>query len=161
MDTPDGNNPEQMIGWIPEEYPAKQKTYLAAAKQIVLREETASAIKQIISSATDPAMGLAVFIGKLVDKLETKLGPLTDDEHDHVCLVIAGWLVSSLQAMGMPGLEDAGARQDLIGRILQALDGMTQGQSGDEGGAGQAAPGAPEQATQEQAAPMDQFGGGA
>jgi hypothetical protein len=156
---PDGSDPSQAIGYIPEQYPAKEKTYLAAAKAIILRPETADTIKGILSSAQDAPMALAVFIGKIVDRLETKLGPLTDDEHDRVCLVIAGWLTSSLQAMGMPGLDDPSGRQDLIGRILTKLDQLTQGNGEPQQGAPDQEPQQPEQ--EPPAAPMDQFGGGA
>lgn len=151
---PDGGNPEQMIGYIPEEYPAKEKTYLAAAKTVLLNEQTAGMIKQLLGAGKDPAQTLAMLIGKTVDSIETKLGPLTDDEHDRVCLVIAGWLASTLQQMGMPGMDDAGARQDFMGRVMQQLDGMMQG--GDQG-----APADQQQAppTDAQQPPMGQFGG--
>lgn len=153
---PDGGNPEQMIGYIPEEYPAKEKTYLAAAKQIILRPETAQTIKGLLSRSNDAVMPIAAFIGKIVDKLETKLGPLQDDEHDRVCLVIAGWMASTMQSLGMPGMDDAGARQDFIGRVLTQLDQMQQGE-----GQGQAEgqQEAPQQGEPEPAAPMQQFGG--
>jgi len=153
---PDGGNPEQMIGYIPEEYPAKEKTYLAAAKHVLLNEQTAGMIKQLLGAGKDPAQTLAMLIGKTVDSIETKLGPLTDDEHDRVCLVIAGWLASTLQQMGMPGMDDAGARQDFMGRVLQQLDSMTQGEGqGEQAQDPQQAP--PPDAQQP---PMGQFGGG-
>ena len=151
---PDGGNPEQMIGYIPEEYPAKDKTYLAAAKTVLLNEQTAGLLKQMLSQGNDPTVTLAALIGKTVDAIETKLGPLTDDEHDRVCLVIAGWLASTLQQMGMPGMDDAGARQDFMGRVLQQLDSMQQGDGGHPPADQQQAP--PPDAQQP---PMGQFGG--
>ncbi len=153
---PDGGNPEQMIGYIPEEYPAKERTYLAAAKSVLLNEQTAGMLKQMLSQGNDPTMTLAALIGKTVDAIETKLGPLTDDEHDRVCLVIAGWLASTLQQMGMPGMDDAGARQDFMGRVLQQLDSMTQG-GGDQGPPQDQQQAPPPDAQQP---PMGQFGGG-
>lgn len=147
---PDGGNPDQMIGYIPEQYPAKDKTYLAAARAVLLNDQTATLLKKMLATSKDPTVTLAALLGKTVDAIETKLGPLTDDEHDRVCLVIAGWLASTMQKLGMPGLDDAGARQDFMGRILQNLSGGAQGEPA-------AAPG-PEQAPA--AAPMGQFAGG-
>lgn len=152
---PDGGNPEQMIGYIPEEYPAKEKTYLAAAKSVLLNEQTAGMLKQMLSQGNDPTMTLAALIGKTVDAIETKLGPLTDDEHDRVCLVISGWLASTLQQMGMPGMDDAGARQDFMGRVMQQLDSMTQGEGGEQAPTGQQQAPPPDA----QQPPMGQFGG--
>jgi hypothetical protein len=70
-----------------------------------------------------------------------------------VVVVIAGWLASTLQQMGMPGMDDAGARQDFMGRVLTQLDGMQQG------GGEQQPEAAPDPAQQQQAPPMAQFGG--
>jgi hypothetical protein len=150
---PDGGNPDHMIGYIDPNVSAKVKTYLLAAQHVVLNQQTAGVIKKLLASGTDPAMSLATFIGKTIDALETKLGPLEDNEHDQVAVHIAGWLVSSLQKMGMPGLDQPEGRQDLIGRILQALDGLTKG---DQGAPEEQSP--PE-AAPEQQAPLGQFGG--
>lgn len=149
---PDGGDPSQMIGYIPDEYPAKDKTYLAAAKAVLLNEQTAGTLKQMLAAGKDPAQTLALLIGKTIDSIETKLGPLTDEEHDRVCLVIAGWMASTLQQMGMPGMDDAGARQDFMGRVLTQLDGMQQG-------GGEQQPEAAPDPAQQQAPPMAQFGG--
>lgn len=158
---PDGGDPSQAIGYIPDEYPAKEKTYLLAAKKVILNEQTAKVIRQLLSSSNDAATALAAFIGKTVDAIETKLGPLTDEEHDRVCLVIAGWLASSLQAMGMPGMDSPEGRQDLMGRVLKRLDSMTQGQGQEGAGEPPAGQREPEPGAQPQGAapPMDQFGG--
>jgi hypothetical protein len=153
---PDGGNPDVMIGYIPEEYPAKEKTYLAAARKVIVNDQTAGILKQMLASGNDPAMTLAAFIGKTVDALETKLGPLNDDEHDRVCLVIAGWMASTLQKMGMPGMDDAGARQDFMGRVLQQLDGLNSGQPQGQ----QEAQEAPQSAPEAPPGPMQQFARG-
>ena len=126
--SPDGGDPTAMVGYIPEEYPAKIKTYLAAARKVYLRDETAAMIRKMLGAANDPAHALALFVGKIIDSLETKLGPLTDDEHDKVALIICGWLASTMQAMGMPGMDSPEGRQDFMGRILNQLDSMQQEQ---------------------------------
>ena len=154
---PNGGNPDQMIGYIPDQASAKVKTYLLTAKAVILNPQTASILKQMLAGGNDMAMTLATFVGKTIDSIETKLGPLTPQEHDQVALIVTGWLVSSLQKMGAPGLEDQGARHDLLGRILQALDQLTQGDQQQDPNAptpdqGAAPPDA-------QAQPLAQFGG--
>jgi hypothetical protein len=163
---PDGNDPSQMIGYIDPNATPKVKTYLTAAKAIVVNPQTADILKKMLTQGQDPAMTLATFIGKTIDTLETKLGPLEQQEHDQVAVHIAGWLVSSLQHMGMPGLDDQGARHDLLGRILQALDQLTGGDQPQDQGAPQqppdgAVPSAPQGSPQDpsQAPPLAQFGG--
>lgn len=156
---PDANKPEDMIGYIDPNASPKVKTFLLAAKQILISPMGAQTVKGLLSqSKGDPSMPIATLIEKTIQKLEDKLGPLQDPEHDQVALHIAGWITSSLQHMHMPGLDDAGARQDLIGRIMQALDQMTQGQGQ------QSAPQGPPQAQQpppdQGGAPMQQFAGG-
>ena len=119
---PDGGNPDQMVGYIPNDAPAKVRVYLKAAQAALLNDEGAKLLRKVLGSSADHVKGIALIVGKTIDKLETKLGPLTDQENDQVAFFITGWLVSSLQAMGMPGLDDAQGRQDLIGRVLQTLD---------------------------------------
>lgn len=166
---PNPNKPEDMIGYIEPGTSPKVKTFLLAAKQILISPQGAQIVKGLLSKSNgDPSMPIAALIEKTIQKLEDKLGPLEDQEHDQVALHIAGWIVSSLQHMGMPGLTDAGARQDLIGRIMQALDQMTQGQGQQQ----QGQQGPPQQAQQPQqppqgppgqppqgGGPMAQFGG--
>jgi hypothetical protein len=163
---PDGNSPDQMIGYIDPNASPKVKTYLLTAKQFLLNAQGAQFVKSLLKTAKgDPSTAIAMFIGKLLEKLQDKLGPLEQQEHDQVAMHLAGWIVSSLQKMGMPGLDDAGARQDLIGRILQALDGMTganqpQGQHSPQQGPPQQGPptGAPQ--PPQAGPPMQQFAPG-
>lgn len=124
---PDGNDSSKMIGYIDPGLPPKVQTFLEAAKAGLLNAQGAVMLKKVLSQAGDHVKALAMLIEKTIQKLEDKLGPLEDQEHDQVAFFIAGWLVSSLQEMGMPGLDNAEGRQDLIGRVLQALDGMTKG----------------------------------
>lgn len=153
------DDPDQAIGYIDPGVSQKVKTYLMAAQPVVLNEQTAQALKQLLSQGNDPAMAIATLIGKIIDSLETKLGPLEQQEHDQVAVHIAGWIVSSLQKMGMPGLDQQDGRHDMLGRILQALDQLTggQGQSPDQGQPPQQDQSAAPQ--QDQGAPLAQFGG--
>lgn len=146
------NDNAQMIGYIEDGVSAKVKTYLLAAKSLVLNAQSAQTLKQLLAQGKDPAQTLALIIGKVIDALESNLGPLEQEEHDQVAFHIGGWLVSSLGEMGMPGLDAPEGRQDLLGRVLQALDGMTQEQGEGAGPQGAAPAGA-------QGAPMAQFGG--
>lgn len=156
---PDPNKPEDMIGYIDPNASPKVKTFLLAAKQILISPMGAQTVKGLLSqSKGDPSMPIATLIEKTIQKLEDKFGPLQDPEHDQVAMHMAGWIVSSLQHMGMPGLDDAGARQDLIGRIMQALDQMTQGQ--DEGTPQDQGEDAQMGAPQGPPQPMQQFAGG-
>lgn len=155
----DESKGSDMIGHIDPNASPKVKTFLLAAQHIVLNPQTADILKQLLSQGQDPAQTLAAFIGKTMDGIETRLGPLQDQEHDQVAVHIAGWLVSSLQEMGMPGLDTPAGRQDLIGRILQALDGMTQGQQSAAPQGDQNTPQGPTQDQQPPPGPMAQFGG--
>ncbi len=150
---PDGGDPNVAIGFIPDEYSAKEKTFLTAAKAVLLNDQTAGIIRQMLGQGGDATKTLALLLAQTVDKLETKLGPLNDDEHDRVCLVLAGWMASTMQAMGMPGMDDPGGRQDFMGRVLTQLDSMTQG------GGEQGEQPAPEQPPEQ--APIRPFAGGA
>lgn len=163
QDPTDGGDPKQMIGWVPSGFPAKLRVYLKMARAALISPMGSAMLKKCLQ-AGDHVKGLAYLIAKTMQQLEQKFGPLQDQEYDKVAMVIAGWLVSSLQEMGMPGLDDAGARQDLMGRILQQLDALTGhgGQGGAQGAqpqGGQPAPGqtpgvgAPESGT------MPQMGG--
>lgn len=167
---PDANNPEHMIGYIDPNASPKVKTFLLAAKQVLISPQGGQIVKGLLSASKgDPSTPIAALIEKTIQKLEDKLGPLQDQEHDQVAIHIAGWIVSSLQHMGMPGLDDAGARQDLIGRIMQAVDQMTQGQGqqgpqdASQGPSQQGAPPGPPQGQappQGPPTPMQQFAGG-
>lgn len=115
----------------------------------------AQALMGAVNHAGDIAKGVAPLIETMIQKLEEKLGPLTDDEHDKVAFFIAGWCVSSLQKAGAPGLDSPAGRQDLLGRILNQVDTMTQGDGGEPQGQpmnGQPPP--------DGAAPMGQFAPG-
>lgn len=125
---PDGNDPAQMVGFIDPRLPAKVRVFLKAAKKGGFLD--ADRLKKILASSADHVTSLAQYIEKTIQMCETRLGPLTDEEHDKVAMFLAGWLASGLQAAGMPGLDKPEGRQDLIGRILHALDGMTQEQQG-------------------------------
>lgn len=148
-------NPDEAIGYVDPNVSPKVKTYLMAAQHVVLNEQTAATLKQLLSSGNDPAMSLAAMVGKIIDALETKLGPLEQEEHDQVAVHIVGWLVSSLQKMGMPGLDSDQGRHDLLGRILQSLDQLSQGQP-DQGQPDQQPQ---QQPPPQQGQPMAQFGG--
>jgi len=124
---PSGGDPAQAIGYIDPGVSPKVKTFLLAAKAAMLNEQGARMLKGIMGKSEDPAMGIAMIVGKTIEKLQDKLGPLNDQEHDQVAFHLTGWLVSSLQHMGMPGLDAPDGRQDLMGRALQALDQATQG----------------------------------
>lgn len=162
---PDGGDPDQMIGYIDPNASPKVKTYLLAAKQFLISPQGAMALKKLLATSKgDPAMPIAMLINTTIEKLQDKFGPLSDQEHDQVCAHIAGWIVSSLQKMGLPGLDDQGARQDLMGRILQASDQLTQGQpqGQDPSAAGGPQQGAPQQPPDNSGAagppaPMGQF----
>lgn len=133
MKAPNGNDPKAMIGYIEPNAPPKIRTYLLAAKGALITPQGAQMIKRLLASSKgDPARPIALLIGKTIEQLQTKLGPLTDSEHDQVAIHIAGWIVSSLQQLGMPGLDKPAARQDLIGRIMQQLDAMTQAPPGQQ-----------------------------
>lgn len=162
---PDGGDPDQMIGYIDPNASPKVKTYLLAAKQFMISPQGAMALKKLLATSKgDPAMPIAMLINTTIEKLQDKFGPLSDQEHDQVCAHIAGWIVSSLQKRGLPGLDDQGARQDLMGRILQASDRLTHGQpqGQDPNAAGGPQQGAPQQPPDNSGsagppAPMSQF----
>lgn len=146
---PDGGDPAQMIGYIDPRLPPKIRVFLKAAKGVLISEQGAALLKKVLASSGDHVTALAQLVEKTIQNLETRLGPLTDVEHDKVAMFLTGWIVSSLQHMGMPGLDKPAGRQDLIGRILQALDGLTQdpqqqgqppGQPGQPGQPGAAPP---------------------
>jgi hypothetical protein len=126
-DQPDGGNPDHMIGYIDPRLPAKVRVFLRAIRLVLLTPTGERALKKAVGSENPPE-GIAMLVGKSIESAQNHLGPLNDQEHDQVAMFVTGWLVSSLQKMGMPGLEDAGGRHDLIGRVLQALDKMTGGQ---------------------------------
>lgn len=165
---PDGSNPKDMIGYIEPGCSPKIKTYLLAAKAVLLTPQGAQMLRRLLASSKgDPSRPIALLIGKTLEGLQTKLGPLTDTEHDQVGIHIAGWMVSSLQQMGMPGLNTPAGRHDLIGRIMQMLDSMTKAPPGQQGPPQQGPPqqGAPlppqaPPAPQGPPAPMGQFAGG-
>jgi hypothetical protein len=125
---PDGGNPDHMIGYIDPRLPTKVRVFLRAARMIIVSPVGLTAIKKAAANSSDHVQGLAYLVAKTLEKLQDRLGPLTDQEHDQVATFITGWIVSTLQKLKVPGLDDAGARQDLIGRILQALDRLTGGQ---------------------------------
>jgi hypothetical protein len=163
---PNGNDPAQAIGYIDPSVSPKVKTFLLAAKQILISPQGADAIKGLLSqSKGDPATAIAMLVGKTIDKLQEKLGPLNDQEHDQVAVHLCGWIVSTLQHLGCPGLDTQQGRHDLLGRILQALDQATQGdpsQGDPNAPPDQGAPQGPPQAAQgPPAGPMGQFAGGA
>lgn len=134
----DGGDPKQAIGFIPAGATPKVKTFLLAAKQFLIDADgAADRFRAWLGKSKDHVQAIALLVAKTVDNLEKKLGPLTDQEHDQVSLVITGWLVSSLQHMGMPGLDTEQGRHDLIGRILQTIDKATQRGSPAPGGAPQ------------------------
>jgi hypothetical protein len=151
-DPTDGGDPKQMIGWVPQGLPAKLRVYLKMARMAVVSAAGGQMIQTLLHQSPDHVKAMAMFIAKTMQSLESKLGPLADDEYDKVAAIISGWIVSTLQSMGMPGLDDAGGRHDLIGRIMQTVDGLTgHGQGGQpaqgqppgqppQGGAGQPPP---------------------
>ena len=151
---PDGGNPDQMIGYIDPQLPAKVRVFLKAAKAALLNEQGSTMLRKVLGGAQDHTKALALIVGKTIDKLETRLGPLTDQENDQVAFFITGWLVSSLQKMGMPGLDDAGARQDLIGRVLKTLD-----SSGQQPAQGAPPPGPPQPQPDQGGGTLPQLGG--
>jgi hypothetical protein len=125
----DGGNPAHAIGWIPSNASPKVKTFLLAAKQFLINSPGASdRLKKLLGSSKDHVTALAMLVGHTIQSLEQKLGPLSDPEQQQVSMVITGWLVSSLQALGMPGLDTPQGRHDLMGRVLQKLDAMSSGQ---------------------------------
>lgn len=132
----DGGDPKHMVGWIDPRLPAKVRVFLKAAAQFIIRTPSPEAanlrLKKVLRSAGDHIKALAYYTEKVIQQLENKLGPLSDKEHDQVAFFIVGWLVSTMQAWGMPGLDDANARQHMIGQILQALDGMTKAPPGQQ-----------------------------
>jgi hypothetical protein len=74
---PDGNSPDQMIGYIDPNASPKVKTYLLTAKQFLLNAQGAQFVKSLLKTAKgDPSTAIAMFIGKLLEKLQDKLGPL-------------------------------------------------------------------------------------
>ena len=122
----DGGNPKQAIGYIPPNATPKVKTYLLAAKKFLITSDgAAERFRAFLGKTKDHVAALAMLVTKTIDNLEQQLGPLSDTEHDQVSLIITGWLVSSLQHMGMPGLDTEQGRHDLIGRVLQQVDQMT------------------------------------
>lgn len=157
----DGGNPEHMIGYIDPGLPPKIRAYLEAAKSIVLTGPGGQTVRGLLSQTqTGLEKPIAAFVEKVVQKIEDKLGPLEDQEHDQVCFFIVGWIVSSLQAAKVPGLNTQAGRHDLIGRIMQAIDAMTQGQGQPPQGPNGAPPGGPPQGPP-QGGPPPGAGGGA
>lgn len=157
---PDPNNPDDMIGYIDPNASPKVQTFLLAAKRILISGQGAQTIKGLLGqSQGDPVTPIAALVAQTIEKLQDKLGPLNDNEHDQVAMHMVGWVVSSLQKMGMPGLDDAGARQDLIGRIMQTMDGMTRGDS--QGDHGQSQPMNAQTPSGNQGGPVMGGGGGA
>lgn len=154
---PDGNDPAAVIGWFPDALPQKVKAFLEAAKAMVVSDAGAALIDGVMGRASDMAAGVTMIVGKTVEKLQDKMGPLTDEEHDKVAFFITGWIVSSLQLKGAPGLDTPEGRQDLIGRVLQKLDAS----QGAPGGAApmQGAP-APQEGPMVPRGTMPQLGGG-
>lgn len=158
----DPNDPSHMVGWIDPRLPAKVRVFLRACKVMVMSDAGEQAIKKA-ATASDYTKGLAYFIAKTIEQAQNKLGPLNDKEHDQVAFFLAGWIVSAMQGWGMPGLDDAGARQDLIGRILQQLDQLSgNGQQGAQNAqGGPPAPGVPDagaEAAPPAGAPADEEG---
>jgi len=153
--------PQDAIGYIGPNLPPNVQQFLEVARKVVINGQTAAVLKKMLASAKDVKQTIAAFVGKTIESLQNKLGPLDDQSYKLVATYIVGWIVATLAKMGMPGLDSNAGKRDLTVQITQLLVQMQQGQGQ---GAAPATPGAPPQAAPVGqgagvAAPLAQFGG--